>query len=252
MPRRLHVLLLLAVGTSASCTSFGAVRSAEVLPGPSLTVQGSISTPPGDGPAWFWSFDCAFDCNRVIGGVDAAFAIGQTGRTPFTVGAGVSGLEYPYLEGYVQLGGGANPYGVGARVGLPVTGWTQHQVYARYDVRLKNGQRLLLDPALFYHGGNSPNGANPGHFLALVQGVGVSFEGERVSMVPALSVVAGRGEREGLDQESGPFTSIFAVASVSVSWHRRRAPPSAVIRPAFGRRQACAPAPHPDPCVVRW
>jgi hypothetical protein len=200
------------------------VRSAEVLPGPSLTLQGSISTPPGDGPAGFWSFDCASECDRAIGGVDAAFAIGQSGRTPFTLGAGVSGVQYPYLEGYVQLGRGARPYGVGARLGVPVTSWVQHQVYGRYDVRLGDGRRLLLNPGLFYHGGNSPNGENPGHFLALVQGVGVLFEGERISVAPALSVVAGRGKRESYGQESGPFTSIFAAASVSVSWHRRRAP----------------------------
>jgi hypothetical protein len=224
MPRRLHVLLLLAVGTSSACTSFGTVRSAEVHPGPALTLQGSISTPPGDGAAWFWSFDCASECDRAIGGFDAALAIGQTGRTPFAVGAGLNGLEYPYLEGYVQVGSGASPYGVGARLGVPVTSWVQHQIYGRYDVRLANGRRLLLNPGLFYHGGNSPNGENPGHFLAFVQGVGVLLEGERTSVVPAVSVVAGRGEREGFGGEDGPFTSIFAAASVSISWHRRRAP----------------------------
>jgi hypothetical protein len=113
---------------------------------------------------------------------------------------------------------------VGARLGIPATSWSQHQVYGRYDVRLGDGRRLLLNPGLFYHGGNSPNGENPGHFLAVVQGVGVLFEGGQFSVVPALSVVAGRGERESYGQESGPFTSIFAAASVSVSWHRRRAP----------------------------
>jgi hypothetical protein len=222
MPRLLSLLLFLVCGTASACTSFATVRSAEVHPGPSLTLQGSISTPPGDEPAWFWSFECASECNRVIGGFDAAVAFGRTERTPFTVGGGVSGLLYPYVEGYVQIGRGANPYGVGTRLGLPVTGWTEHQLYGRYDVRLGNGQRLLLNPALFYHAGNTPNGDNPGHFVALVQGVGLLLEGERTSVVPALSVVAGRGEREGDGREISPFTSVFAAASISITWHRRR------------------------------
>jgi len=215
-------MLFLVCGTASACTSFATVRSAEVHPGPSLTLQGSITTPPGDEPAWFWSFDCAFQCDHAVGGFDAALAFGQTGRTPFTVGAGVSGLLYPYVEGYVQLRSGARPYGVGARLGLPATGWTEHQLYGRYDVRLGKGRRLLLNPGLFYHVGNSPNGENPGHFVALVQGVGLLLEGERTSVVPALSVAAGRGKRESYSQEIGPFNSVFAVASVNVTFHRRR------------------------------
>jgi len=216
--------LLLVV--AAGCTSFATVRSAEVHPGPSLTLQASISTPPGDGPAWFWSYDCASACDHVIGGVDVAFAFGQTERTPFTWGAGVNGLVHPYVEGYVQAGRGERPYGVGARLGVPLTGWAEHQLYGRYDVPLGNGQRLLLNPGLFYHGGHSPNGENPGHFVAVIQGVGLLLEGERTSVVPTLSIVAGRGNRESYGQEIGPFTSIFATASVNVSWHRRRVPVS--------------------------
>src|SRR5690349_11870341 len=123
MPRLPSLLLFLACGAASACTSFATERSAEVLPGPSLTLQGSISTPPGDEPSWFWSYDCASGCDRAIGGFDAALAFGRTQGTPYTVGAGVSGLLYPYVEGYIQLGRGASPYGVGARLGLPVTGW---------------------------------------------------------------------------------------------------------------------------------
>jgi hypothetical protein len=227
MPRLLSLVLFLVCGTAASCTSFATVRSAEVHPGPSLTAQASISTPPGDGPAWFWTYACASGCDRAIGGFDAALAFGRTEGTPFTIGAGASGLLYPYVEGYVQLGRGERPYGVGARLGVPVIGWVEHQVYGRYDVRLGNGRRLLLNPGLFYHGGNTPNGENPGHFVALVQGVGLLLEGERASVVPAFSIVAGRGERESFGREDdGPFTSIFAAASVNISLHRRRAPVS--------------------------
>src|SRR5215213_8192329 len=148
MPWRPFSTLLLIVGAGSSCTSFATVRSAEVHPGPSVTLQASISTPPGDGPAWFWSFDCASECDHAIGGFDASLAFGQTGRTPFAWGAGVSGV-HPYVEGYVQIGRGERPYGVGARLGVPVTSWNEHQLYGRYDVRLANGQRLLLNPGLF-------------------------------------------------------------------------------------------------------
>lgn len=208
---------------SAGCTSFSTVRSAEVRDGLSLTVQGSTTTPPGDDAAWFWAFDCAEGCDHAIGSFDVAVAIGSTGAPSFSFGGGLNGLINPYLEGYVQLSENPNhPYGIGGRLGLPVTGWATHQLYARYDMVLPAGQRLLLSPGLFYHSGNSPSGQTPGRFLALVQGVGLQLGSETTSVVSALAIGVGRGERESYGRTIGPFTSVFGAASMSITFQRRR------------------------------
>lgn len=218
---RALVLAVLAA-TAAGCTSFATVRSARVQPGPSLTLQGSVSSPPGDGAGWFWTLDCESGCDHAIGGVDALYTYGGTGETPYAAGVGVNGL-FPYVEGYAQMGGdSARAWGVGARLGIPVIGWSSHQVYGRYDFRLADGRRVLWNPGVFLHVGNSPNGNNPGHFLALVQGVGLELRGARSTLVPALTLVAGRGERENSVEQPGPFTTVFGAASVSVTFHRRR------------------------------
>lgn len=219
-------LLLLACVALVGCTSFSTVRSAEVHVGPSITLQAGATTPPGDAPAWFWSVYCTHQCNGPIAALDLNVAFGRSGSTPYTLGGGISGLLLPYLEGYAQLNGsGSNPYGLGARVGIPLQSWREYQVYGRYDARIGPAQRLLLNPAIFLHEGSAPSGANPGHLLAFVQGVGLLLEGERVSFVPAISIVLGRGERESVFKaEEGPFATAFAVASIDVTFHPRRSP----------------------------
>lgn len=220
---RVHLLGLILGLACAGCTSFATVRSAEVRPGPSLTVQASTTTPPGDDAAWFWSFDCAFECDHPISSFDVALAFGRTGERPYTLGAGVNGLINPYLEGYLQLSQTPDrPYGIGARLGVPLAGWANHQIYGRYDVPFGDGQRLLLNPGLFFHAGNSPNGENPGRFLALVQGLGLELGGETASVVPALAVGFGVGKRESYGREIGPFTSVFGAASLNITFQRRR------------------------------
>jgi hypothetical protein len=218
--RVIPFLLLPLSVTALGCTSFATVRSARVHPGASVTLQGAISAPPGDEAAWFWSFDCAFECNHAIGGVDLSIAFGYAGGNPFAVGAGVNGVLYPYLEGYIQLSQASRPFGIGGRFGPPLSGWTEHQVYARYDIPLGPGRYVLLNPAIFYHTGNSPNGAQPGHFLAYVQGVGLLLEGSSVSITPAVALVLGRGKRESFSPET--FSTAFGAVSVSITFHRKR------------------------------
>lgn len=217
--------LLLSL-TLPGCASFGTVRSAEVRPGTSITLQGTVTSPPGDDAGWFWSYDCASRCNHPIPaadiGITFAGATPEETRRPFEFGVGVSGIVYPYLDSYVQLGQGERPYGLGARVGIPVSGWSQHQIYGRYDFKRNDGRRFLLNPALFLHTGNSPNGENPGHVLAFVQGIGFPFEGERVSFTPALSFVVGRSERRmgHLPKESS--MTLFGVLSLGLTIHGKR------------------------------
>jgi hypothetical protein len=103
------------------------------------------------------------------------------------------------------------------------------QLYGRYDLLLRPGQRLLLSPGVVLHAGNSPNGENPGYVLGLTQGVGLELEGQTVSLIPSASVVVARGERSSYGASQGSFVTAFGTASVAISLHRRRAaagPPS--------------------------
>lgn len=227
-PIRLRTLTFVLSGIgpllAGACTSFATVRSAEVLPGASVAVQGSASTQPGDAAAWFWSFDCADACNHPVIGGDMGVTYGWLpggGARAFTVGVGTNGT-HPYVDGYVQLGAGRQPFGLGARIGPPVTDWREHQIYGRYDVRVGGTTRLLLNPALFVHEGRSPNGENPGSFLGFVQGIGLLLEGERVSWTPAVALVAGRARRTSYGQQVGPVRSVFGAASLGVTFHRSR------------------------------
>ena len=213
--------LAAVVAASAACTSFSTVRSAEIYPGPSLGVQASASLPPGDDAGWFWSFDCASNCDHPIVGGDAGVTYGWPGaRAGFALGVGTAGT-HPYIDAYAQLGTGRSPFGIGARLG-PFGNWREHQVYGRYDVRFGDRSRLLLNPALFIHEGESPNGENPGTFVGFVQGVGVLFEGRKVSWTPAVALVAGRSQRTSSGQKFGPTRSVFGAASLGMTVHRER------------------------------
>jgi hypothetical protein len=226
LSRRMVIVLTGLQPVVACCTSFATVRSAEVLPGPSLGIQASASTRPGDVAAWFWSYDCAENCDHVIPGGDVGFTYGwpRQGRIgAFALGAGLSGT-FPYADGYLQLASGRTPFGVGARLGLPLMSWREHQLYGRYDVRLGESTRLLLNPALFFHEGETPNGETPGSFRGFVQGVGLLFEGETVSWTPAIALVAGRARRRDSSRQYGPERSVFGTASLGLTFHRRRTP----------------------------
>lgn len=220
------ILAVFSPSLTAACTSFATVRSAEVRAGPSVALQASASTRPGDVAGWFWSYDCAQACDHPVVGGDIGLTYGwpgSGGSKAFALGAGASGT-HPYVDGYLQLGAGRHPFGIGARVGPPVTNWREHQLYGRYDVRVGGITRLLLNPAVFLHEGRSPNGENPGSFLGFVQGIGLLLEGERVSWTPAVALVAGRAQRTSSGQRYGPVGSVFGMASVGVTLHRSRAP----------------------------
>jgi hypothetical protein len=188
-----------------------------------IYVQGSLASPPGDEAGWFWDDDCASDCDHAIAAVDVGAGYGWRPRNgpPITAGVGLNGT-YPYAEGYVQLGSGSLPVGVGARVGLPVSSWSEHQLFGRLDVPLRPGARLLLNPGVFYHTGASPNGQIDGSFLGLVQGVGVALGRGPVTVTPAAAFVLGRSERTSYGERIGPVTRSFVTASIGVSVHRRR------------------------------
>jgi hypothetical protein len=223
---RLRSVLLVATVLSllSGCTTFSTVRSAEPYLGPSVALQASRSTPPGDLASWLWSFDCAERCNHPIVGGDLGFTYGwrpNSGPRAMTLGAGVSGVS-PYVDGYVQLAAGPRPFGVGARLGLPVLSWHDHQIYARYDIPIDAKSRVLLNPGVFVTEGQSPNGQSSGSFLGVVQGMGLQIDGEYVSWTPAVAVVAGQSRRDRYGSRDGPTSSVFATASLGITLHGRR------------------------------
>jgi hypothetical protein len=226
MPKRSNTNVVSALLLTSGCTTFGAVRSAEVHAGPSVAVQGSFSSPVGDEAGWFWTLDCAGHCDTPVAGVEAVVTYGwpnASGGRGVAVGVGASGV-YPFVDGYVQLGAGRVPFGVGGRVGLPLTSWREHQLSGRVDVPLGGGRALLLNPGLFVHEGRSPNGASRGHFVGFTQGVGLLIPGAHVDLTPAVTLVAGSARREGYGTVHGPAQSAFATASVALTLHRERTP----------------------------
>ena len=76
-PMGVGTAALVALATSA-CSSFSTVRSAEVMPGPSATLQASATTRTGDLTGWFWGGfeDCVTGCERAIVGGDVGLAYG--------------------------------------------------------------------------------------------------------------------------------------------------------------------------------
>ena len=220
--------LLAALALLSGCT-LSTVRSAEVYPGLSLNAQVSSTTPAGEDAGWFWSAG-----NQPVPGLYAELTLGNVsadGARGNELSAGLYAFS-PFVGAYTQLGKNErSAYCIGGRLGLPIISWSSSQLYGRYDRLLAPGQRLLLNPAVVLHWGNSPNGENPGHFVGLVQGVGLEMEGKNVSFIPAASVVLMGGERSSYGESQGSFTTAFATASVAVVFHRARtlapAPPRA-------------------------
>jgi hypothetical protein len=219
---------ILIGGVATGCTSFATVRSAEVNAGSSFTAQAAIASPPGDAAGWFWNFDCASQCNHAIVSGDFVYASGRrTGSGhPYTIGAGLSGT-FPYAEAYWQLDTSrTRPFGIGGRAGLPISGWAEHQLYARYDVVTASGTRWLWNPGVVYHTGNSPSGGNPGSFVGLVQGFGVAMGTGSTVFTPSVAVVWGHTRRSNaiIDNAFARNVSgsqVFGTAGMSVTFRRR-------------------------------
>jgi len=217
------------------CTTFGATRSAEVTAGPAASLQLALTSPLGEKPGWFWSYDCASSCGHSILAPELAFTWGliEPGSTPMEISLGISGV-YPFIDLYRQVGRGDRPWGAGGRVGS-VGSWHELEVYGRYDAPAGERRRFLWNPALYLFAGNSPNGANPGHLFATIQSFGLEARGSRVTVIPSASIVVGRGSRSSYGERTGAFNAVFGIVSIRLTVHRRR--------PDDGR-QSAAPRPR--------
>ena len=211
-------LLLLAVAlTLPSCTAFSAVRSAEVAPGYTIDAGMTWATPAGDAAAWFWAFDCPSQCDRPVPAIDVSFTRGvvpEGSARPFEIGGGLSGF-YPYAQAYVQLRRGSRPFGLGGRLAAGPESWFESSLFLRHDVPFGPRIRLLVVPTLFAHWGNSPNGANPGHLLAVAQGLGLETRMPGISVTPSALLVAGRVERRSY-RERIRADALFAVFGLNL------------------------------------
>ena len=194
------------------CTSFSTVRTARVSPGSSVTLQASVASRPGDDAAWFWNIRCPQNCDRVIPSADIAYGYGRAqSKVPHTVGGGLNGASI-YVEGYAQISTAKQlPFGVGGRLGVPLGGWSEHQMYARADLPLGDHIRLVWNPGIFYRTGDS-NGTS-GSFLGLVQGFGVALG----PVTPSVAIVWGRTERTIAGNPTNEARKVFAAGALSVT-----------------------------------
>jgi hypothetical protein len=171
---------------------------------------------------WLWSFDCSENCDDSIRGLDVTFTYGRrkSSEAPYALGVGLNGT-FPFAEGYLQLRDSDRfPFGVGARAGIPLgPGW-QNAVYARLDIPLSSNAKLLWNPAVFQNSTSSPNGANHGWFVGLVQGVGLELGTGSITFTPSAALVWGRAEYENPNQH-GPETRLFGMGAMSVTFGRR-------------------------------
>jgi len=182
-----------------------------------------MTTMVPDEAAWFWSFDCATDCGRAVPAIGIDYTHGLVGTgLPVELGAGFAGV-FPYARVYAQLGQGERPWGAGIELGIPFDySWHEHRLFGRMDIPLRDNQRLLLNSSLFLHAGNSPNGQNPGSFIAFVPAAGLLLHRRTSEVIPSLALVVGRGTRESYGAQLEPFHAVFAIFSVSFTVHRSR------------------------------
>ena len=221
-------LLLVVLALVPGCTSFTNVRSAQVRPGTSFDLQASFASDPGDAAGWLLgnNIDCAQRCGGGILGGEFGVARGFARQSlPFTLGAGVMGIM-PYFEGYVQLAGGERPAGIGARIGIPVSSSrTMGQAYARFDLPVAGGRRLLWNPSLFYASGVTPVAS--ASVTGLVNGVALQM-GNDNTFTPSLAFVLARAQHDFVSVREGPTVTRFVAAGLRVAFGRSK--PAAVSR----------------------
>lgn len=217
-----QLILCAAACSTVGCTTFTTVRSAEIAPGASWTLQGSTSTKVGDDAGWFYSADCSSDCSRSVAATDFVWTHGAVSEKGggATLGFGLSGL-FPYAEGYVQLGTSKTvPFGVGGRLGLPFGNWREHRVYGRVDL-VRGKTRFLWNPGVVITTGNSPNGSNASTMLGIANGFGLELDEENAVLTPSISIVRARAERTSYGTRIGPSSSTFLTAGLSMTFRRR-------------------------------
>ena len=212
-------LTLLAYFMVLDCASFSPMRPANVKQGISFRAKGGLSNPPGRETYWFFDFggDCPLCSSKPI----AISEIGLNyGFKPYSLGVLMNGLV-PQLELYRQLhDGDKSDYGLGGRLGIPI-GWHSHQLFFVYDRMLNDYLKLIFNPALFYHTGQSSNGANTGSLLFFTPGIGLTIESKYMTFLPGISFIAGRGKLSLSGEPIRRFSDFFMTFSLAITIHKR-------------------------------
>lgn len=214
-------VLIVAGLVAVNACSFAHVRSAVVSPGPSLTVQGAMSTDVGKEVGWFFGDECD-PCTGPLPSLEGSIQYGRVPSRPdgkpFAIGVGVS-LAMPYVEGYVQLSRSpSRPFGIGGRFGT-IGELSQGQLYARLDKPLSPGRRLVWNPGLFYH---EERGQNHGRIFAVANGFGLELSKRWVAATPSLTVVVANAHHTNstLPPRATPETRVFGVAALGLAFRR--------------------------------
>ena len=202
----------------SGCSAFALPRSAEVRPGPSLSIAAVAATPPGDAASWFFSIYCTSGCNRAMFTPAVSFLYGTAGADGVgraEYGFGINGVV-PYIEAYRRVDGGTGrAFGFGARAGA-LDESRQGQLYARIDLRRNGDRTTFLNPTWF------------GHFYRdqWFQAVGTAIGTEEVdgassSLTLAVTPMLGwaRRGRYAPEAERSAF-SAFVLLSATVTMHR--------------------------------
>ncbi|RMG36811.1 MAG: hypothetical protein D6732_07685 [Methanobacteriota archaeon] len=212
----------LLISLLTGCAPFSAIGTAEVDKGFSLQIQSGVTVPPSQETYWFYDYlsDCPLcDANSIF----LAQIGSRYGFKPLSLGLFVSG-DGIQAEIYRQLhDGGKVDYGIGGRIGLPLLiEWYSHQIFFRYDLRLKKKLKLLLNPTLYYHTGESPNGANQGSLLFLTPSIGLALESKHVTLFPNVSLIMGKGNLNRRSEPERKFNDIFFSFSLGLSFHKAK------------------------------
>lgn len=107
-----------------------------------------------------------------------------------------------------------------APLGIPI-GWHSHQLFFVYDLKLNDRMKVLINPGIFHHAGQSPNGANTGSLLFFMQCIGMAIECNYITFFPGASFIAGRGELSISNEPPGRFNDFFMTFSLAISIHKK-------------------------------
>ena len=188
--------------------SFGRVPTAEGAgPGPGVGASDTVARSP------LHDRSSPDDRHPLPRPRPSAAAGSESAGRPVELGGGINGPS-PYVEGYLQIGRGDRPWGIGGRLGIPLlTGWGASALYARVDIPRAGDGAILLNPTLFLHAGRSPNGQNRGMFLGFAPAVGYRLPGRgSVRVILAAQPVLGQSWRERYGETESAFRVFGALS----------------------------------------
>ncbi len=183
----------LLVCLTSACMPALAARPARVAPGPSLEVrEGFAVRTPSRGTCLDVIGDIACDF-PFPSSVEAVLAVGSrvspNGRAQ-SIGAGatsVGGSLAPFLEYYQQRRAGDAPWGIGVRLGVPVSDWVVHALEVRGEGPAYRQLQRAWTTTFAAQSGGVPDDPR-GTALTLAHAEGVVLRRRYATIVPSLFI----------------------------------------------------------------